>query len=125
MLMKNLLLLVLSLACISLATAQDKPMPGFSDRVFKDKDGNEAKWVLFTPHGYQGDKAYPLIVFLHGSGETGTDGVKQVKVGLGPAILKQENAVIDHGVVKQKIGQAVHHSSMLCDLHCFTSILLA
>lgn len=82
----------MALVCISLAAAQGKPTPGFSDRVFKDKDGNEAKWVLFVPHGYQGDKAYPLIVFLHGSGETGTDGVKQAKVGLGPAIAKEEKS---------------------------------
>jgi predicted peptidase len=85
-------ILTMTLACLSLATAQDKPTPGFSDRVFKDKDGNEAKWVLFVPHGYQGDKAYPLILFLHGAGETGTDGVKQAKVGLGPAILKAEKS---------------------------------
>jgi predicted peptidase len=31
-----------------------------------------------------------VILFLHGSGETGTDGQKQVKVGLGPAVKKQE-----------------------------------
>ena len=42
------------------------------------------------PHDYKGDKEYPLILFLHGSGETGTDGKKQTKVGLGPAMRKQE-----------------------------------
>ncbi|HWG45690.1 MAG TPA: dienelactone hydrolase family protein [Gemmataceae bacterium] len=63
---------------------------GFQDRVHKDADGKEAKYVLFVPHDYKGDKPYPLILFLHGSGETGTDGIKQTKVGLAPAIKKNE-----------------------------------
>ena len=44
---------------------------GFLDRTFTDADGKEAKYVLFVPHDYKGDKPYPLILFLHGSGETG------------------------------------------------------
>ena len=42
------------------------------------------------PADYQGDKPYPLIVYLHGSGEGGTDGKRPANVGLGPAIRKQE-----------------------------------
>ncbi|MFN4261171.1 MAG: alpha/beta hydrolase-fold protein [Gemmataceae bacterium] len=65
---------------------------GFLDLVTKDADGSEHKYVLFVPYDYKGDKPYPLILFLHGSGETGTDGQKQVQVGLGPAIRKQEKS---------------------------------
>ena len=54
-------------------------MTGLLDRTFNDADGKEAKYVLFVPHDYKGDKEYPLILFLHGSGETGTDGKKQAK----------------------------------------------
>jgi predicted peptidase len=64
---------------------------GFLDKVFQGSDG-EAKYVVFIPHDYNGSKAYPLILFLHGAGETGSDGEKQVKVGLGPAIKKREKA---------------------------------
>jgi predicted peptidase len=70
--------------------AADKEEHGFLNRVFKDKDGKEAKYVLFIPNDYKGDKPYPVILFLHGAGETGTDGEKQAKVGIGPAIRKQE-----------------------------------
>ena len=42
------------------------------------------------PADYKGDKEYPIILFLHGSGETGTDGKKQAQVGLGRAIKKDE-----------------------------------
>jgi predicted peptidase len=70
------------------------PATGFLDRTIKDADGKEAKYVLFVPDDYKanGDKAYPVILFLHGSGETGEDGKKQVGTGLGPAIRKQEEA---------------------------------
>lgn len=63
---------------------------GFLDRVHKDAEGKEAKYVLFVPHGYEGKKDWPIILFLHGAGETGKDGAKQAKVGLGPAIKKLE-----------------------------------
>src|SRR6516162_408130 len=70
----------------------DEVKHGFLDRVHKDGDGKEAKYVLFVPHDYKGDKDYPLILFLHGAGETGSDGVKQSKVGLGPAVKKDEKS---------------------------------
>src|SRR5437870_7644864 len=65
---------------------------GFLHLVYKDADGKEAKYILVVPHDYKGDKAYPLILFLHGAGETGTDGEKQAEVGLGRAIKKQETS---------------------------------
>jgi len=65
---------------------------GFLDLVFKDADGTESKYILFVPHDYKPDekKMYPIILFLHGAGETGSDGKKQAAVGLGPAIKKRE-----------------------------------
>jgi len=75
------------LGLAAMARADDKH--GFLDRVYKDADGKEAKYVLFIPKEYDGKKAYPLILFLHGAGETGTDGKKQAEVGLGKAIEKQ------------------------------------
>jgi predicted peptidase len=88
-------LLTLGIGCLLAlavppAHAEDKAMTGFLDRTHKDPDGKEAKYVLFVPAGYTGDKAYPLILFLHGAGET-QGGMKQpVEVGIGPAIKKQE-----------------------------------
>jgi predicted peptidase len=82
---------VVACLCAAAATgAADADARGFINRVFKDKDGKEYKWVLFVPHDYKGDKAYPVILFLHGSGESGTDGEKPVKQGIGNAIKKQE-----------------------------------
>jgi predicted peptidase len=63
---------------------------GFLDRVYTDSAGNEHKYVLFVPERYH-EKPRPLILFLHGIGERGTDGRKQTAVGLGPAIQKQRH----------------------------------
>ena len=62
---------------------------GFIAKLYKGPEG-DAKYVVYVPKSYTGDKAFPLILFLHGAGETGTDGEKQVKVGLAPAIKKMD-----------------------------------
>jgi predicted peptidase len=61
---------------------------GFVHKVYKGKDG-DVKYVVFVPKSYginDDQKVYPVILFLHGAGESGTDGEKQVKTGLGKAI---------------------------------------
>jgi len=64
---------------------------GFVHKVHKSKNG-DAKYVVFVPPDYKGDKEYPVILFLHGSGSTGDDGEKQIKGGLAKAIRdKQQN----------------------------------
>jgi predicted peptidase len=85
-------LIVLALLLAPLAARAEDAKTSFLDRVHKDPDGKEAKYVLFIPPDYKGDKAYPVILFLHGAGETGTDGKKQAATGLGPAIKKDEKA---------------------------------
>ncbi len=70
--------------------AADESSKGFLTRVHKDADGKEAKYVLFVPHDYKGEKAYPLILFLHGAGERAGGKKQPVEVGIGPAIKKRE-----------------------------------
>jgi predicted peptidase len=60
---------------------------GFTDRVFKDKEGKEHKYVLFVPHE-QKDTPAPLILFLHGAGERAGGMKMPAEVGIGPAIKK-------------------------------------
>jgi predicted peptidase len=63
---------------------------GFLNRVYKDADGTESKYVVFVPHDYSTDKEYPVILFLHGAGETLGGKKLPVEVGIGPAIKKHE-----------------------------------
>lgn len=64
---------------------------GFLFKSFKQGDA-EFKHVVFVPRGYTPEKQWPCVVFLHGSGECGKDGLKQVAQGIGQAILWNESA---------------------------------
>lgn len=59
--------------------------PGFHVRTVKSDDGDR-KYTVFVPNGYDGQKPFPVALFLHGSGEKGDDGVTSAQVGLGAAI---------------------------------------
>ena len=58
---------------------------GFINRVFHD-DAGEHKYVLFLPPNYSPEAHWPVILYLHGAGERGTDGTLQTTVGLGPFV---------------------------------------
>ena len=79
----------------SIAAGQDKPKTGFVDKTFKNADGTTSPYVVFVPQDYDGTKEYPVILFLHGAGETKNakakkEGKMPVEVGIGPAIKKRE-----------------------------------
>lgn len=58
---------------------------GFLNRTV-EAAGKSIPYVLYVPRDYTPDKKWPVILFLHGSGERGTDGLKQSQVGLGGAV---------------------------------------
>ncbi len=49
-------------------------------------DGQNYPYVVYVPPEYDPQRAWPVILFLHGSGERGRDGLRQTEVGLGRAI---------------------------------------
>ncbi len=49
-------------------------------------DGTAHRVAVRVPDDYDPGRAWPLVVFLHGAGECGIDGVLQTQVGLGPAV---------------------------------------
>src|SRR5688572_7819514 len=59
---------------------------GFLQKTI-EYNGKPTRYVVYVPAGYDPARPMPAILFLHGAGETGTDGWKQVAVGLGPAIM--------------------------------------
>ena len=75
--------------CIGVQACDNKA--GFHRYVYKDQEGKEAPYHVFVPQGYKGDKAYPLILFLHGAGETDNE-KKLLQVGLPPAVKKKEKS---------------------------------
>jgi poly(3-hydroxybutyrate) depolymerase len=60
----------------------------FLPRVFKDATGTH-KYSIFVPANYAADKKWPVILYLHGAGERGSDGVLQTTVGLGPFVKER------------------------------------
>ncbi|HSQ58067.1 MAG TPA: prolyl oligopeptidase family serine peptidase [Gemmata sp.] len=87
--------LVAPIAALADDKSSDKPKTGFVDRTLKNGDGTTSPYVVFVPHDYDGKKEYPVILFLHGAGETKNpkskkQGKMPVEVGIGPAIKKRE-----------------------------------
>lgn len=85
---------VLALGC---ATTQSKERRIVSGRAtptgFLNKamevDGAARRYVVYVPADYDPGTKWPMIVFLHGMGERGRDGLLQTEVGIGHAIRRQ------------------------------------
>jgi len=60
---------------------------GFINKFIFIED-KEYRYVVYVPREYNPEKPWPLIVFLHGAGERGDDGLKQTETGIGRAIRK-------------------------------------
>ncbi|MBX3438201.1 MAG: hypothetical protein KF861_11970 [Planctomycetaceae bacterium] len=80
--------LILAVSGAGLAAAAEVRVPqqrGLIDRSYRDADGDH-KYVVFVPQGEPPQDGWPVILFLHGAGERGTDGRRQLAVGLGPLV---------------------------------------
>ena len=60
---------------------------GFLDRTIT-LQGTTYKYQVFLPETWTAHQKWPVILFLHGSGERGGDGVKQTHAGLGPHLRR-------------------------------------
>lgn len=58
---------------------------GFLDKVI-DVGGRLRRYEVYVPYDYDPKQSWPVILFLHGAGERGEDGLKQTAVGIGHAI---------------------------------------
>jgi predicted peptidase len=50
--------------------------------------GKSLAYAVYVPRDYDASKSWPLVIFLHGMGERGSDGLAQTDVGIGRAIRK-------------------------------------
>lgn len=75
------LLVMLLVSCRSLGP----PPTGFLNRTVSAGDA-EYPYVVYVPRGWEAGRSWPVILFLHGTGERGLDGLRQTQVGLGSAI---------------------------------------
>jgi predicted peptidase len=61
------------------------PETGFLDRTVT-LAGTKYKYQVFVPDNWTPSKKWPVILFLHGVGERGDDGLAQTDIGMGSAI---------------------------------------
>src|SRR6516225_5944619 len=73
------------------ATAR-KVETGFLDRAVTVA-GTGYKYQVFVPDTWTKKKKWPVILFLHGAGERGDDGLIQTEVGIGTAIRRDRSRV--------------------------------
>jgi len=59
---------------------------GFLERSF-EHGGTTRHYVVYVPREYDGKHDFPTILFMHGYGESGTDGLKQLWHGPGRDLL--------------------------------------
>jgi len=64
-----------------------KTETGFLDRTVTVA-GTEYKYQVFVPDNWTKKTKWPVILFLHGAGERGDDGLIQTEVGIGTAIRR-------------------------------------
>lgn len=60
---------------------------GFLNKCI-EVEGEPFRYVVYVPYEYDESKAWPMIVFLHGAGERGSDGLIQTEVGIGTALRR-------------------------------------
>src|SRR3954454_8772662 len=83
---------LLAVVVLLAAAGCSRPTHGFLSRTYTGPDGVASKYAVFVPHDHAPDRPAPVLLFLHGGGEAGTDGERQTHVGLGPAVRAREQS---------------------------------
>jgi predicted peptidase len=82
---RNFLRLSFFLLLAAVLPALGRVQTGFLDRTVT-VSGVNYRYQVFVPSDFSKKKAWPVVLFLHGAGERGDDGLIQTEVGIGHAI---------------------------------------
>jgi predicted peptidase len=80
----TLAILILGCAAGGQVTVDD-----FFAGSYSDPSGNTLPYRLYVPQNYDSSKTYPLVMFLHGAGERGTDNRLQLTGQTAPLVFVQ------------------------------------
>jgi predicted peptidase len=75
------------LLLLGLTASVQQVQTGFLDRTITVA-GRAYRYQVYVPADYATKSNWPAILFLHGAGERGDDGLLPTQVGLGPAIRR-------------------------------------
>ena len=93
--------------------AQYTPDEMLKPHVYTNAAGATLAYRMSAPQFPEPGKRYPLILFLHGSGECGDDNLKQIKVGL-PALMASnlEHALYGQIAFTSGWGRFLYHGTV-------------
>ena len=85
--------LLLAIAVLLLGGCMSTPTRSTGSFVERNLEiaGETRRYQVFVPASAAGGRMPPVIVFLHGSGERGSDGAKQTLVGIGPYLRAHQD----------------------------------
>src|SRR3989454_12561798 len=95
------------LALLAPALEAQTPQTGFLDRRVSVA-GQSHHYQVFVPFSYTPSQRWPVILFLHGAGERGDDGLLQTQVGLGAAVRQNAARFPAIIVFPQMPGNELH-----------------
>lgn len=87
--------LLASAAIAAAAGALDDLKAAFEAREFAGSDGGTLLYRLLRPKGYDPNKAYPLVLVLHGAGGRGNDNWGQIRDQPAPFLALAGDAIQD------------------------------
>lgn len=70
-----------------------QPPPPQTGFLFEsiEVDGRTYDYAVYVPRQYDASEEWPVVMYLHGKGESGTDGQAQLRIGLPAAILTRRS----------------------------------
>src|SRR5438034_5361006 len=77
---------------------------GFLDRTVTVA-GTEYKYQVFVPDNWTKKKKWPVVLFLHGAGERGDDGLIETEVGVGRAIRRDRSRFPAIEIGRARVGK--------------------
>jgi predicted peptidase len=78
--MKGTVLSVFMLAFAAMPSAAQDMVDGFIGRTHTRSRNVTMPYRLFVPTGYDGARQYPLVLWLHGGGSSGTNNIGQISL---------------------------------------------
>jgi predicted peptidase len=83
--MRRALILVAILAALPKSGVAQGGETGFLNRSLEDQ-GTPRHYQVFVPRSYDPTQEWPVVLFLHGGAQQGTDGYRPTRSGIGEAI---------------------------------------
>jgi predicted peptidase len=80
---------LLSIMMLATISASARVQTGFLDRTV-NVSGTSYRYQVYVPADFRSKRSWPVILFLHGAGERGSDGLLQTDVGIAHAIRQNE-----------------------------------